>query len=93
MAFCKTAFGRAFIYAETLALDARETDEMSVDERTSAFGLFNYANSYRRSAEYLSKAKVRVSHPHAPITYLFYHAIELYLKSFLRSHGYSVAKS
>jgi hypothetical protein len=54
-------------------------------ERTTALGLFNYARSYFRSAEHLHSAKLKVSHQSAPVTFLFYHAIELYLKAFLLS--------
>ena len=63
------------------------TDE---DSRTTAIGLFNYAASYWRSAEALEKAKVRVTHPDGPICFLYYHAIELYLKAYLRAQGHSV---
>lgn len=65
------------------------TDE---DDRTTAIGLFNYACSYWRSAETLEKAEVRVTHPNAPICFLYYHAIELYLKAYHRAQGHSVAE-
>jgi hypothetical protein len=54
------------------------------DERTNALGLFNTARSYWRSAEHLSVARIEVTHPQAPITFLLCHALELYLKAFLR---------
>jgi hypothetical protein len=54
------------------------------EERTNAVGLFNTARSYWRSAEYLKAAQLKVTHPHAPVTFLYCHAIELYLKSYLR---------
>lgn len=60
------------------------------DERTAPIGLFNYADSYWRSAVALAKAEVRATHPHAPICFLYYHSIELYLKAYLRAEGYSV---
>jgi hypothetical protein len=66
--------------------------ELTNDDRTTALGLFNYARSYRVSADYLLLAKLKVSHPHAPLTFLYYHAIELYLKAYLRSQGDTVAK-
>ena len=47
------------------------------DERTNALGLFNTARSYWRSAEHLSAAGLEVTHPRAPVTFLFCHAIEL----------------
>jgi hypothetical protein len=54
-------------------------------ERTTPLGLFNYARSYFRSAEYLYESQLKLTHPSAPATFLFYHAIELYLKAFLLS--------
>jgi HEPN domain-containing protein len=66
------------------------------DERTTPVGLFNYARSYWRAGcniDHDRLAKIEgVTHPDAPITYLFYHAIELYLKAFLRLHGIKMAK-
>jgi hypothetical protein len=67
------------------------TDTIDDDERTNAIGFFNTARSYWRSAECLAAARVEVTHPHAPITFLFCHAIELYLKAYLRSRGKTVA--
>ena len=66
--------------------------DMDDDERTGALGLFNTAQSYWRSAEYLNAANLKVTHPRAPVTFLFYHAIELYLKAFLRDKGLTLAK-
>jgi hypothetical protein len=63
---------------------AREIDD---DERTNALGLFNTARSYWRSAEYLAAAHLNITHPQAPVTFLFCHAIELYLKAYLRGVG------
>jgi hypothetical protein len=63
------------------------------DERTNATGLFNTARSYWRSAEQLRAAPPnKVTHPEAPITFLFCHAIELYLKAYLRGAGRGVAE-
>ena len=62
-------------------MNANQVDD---DERTNAIGLFNTARSYWRSAEHLNAAGVKVTHPEAPVTFLFCHAIELYLKSYLR---------
>jgi hypothetical protein len=56
-------------------------------ERTTPLGLFNYARSYWRSAEYLHAAQLTLTHPTAPVSFLFYHAIELYLKAFLLSQS------
>ncbi|RMC30083.1 hypothetical protein C9E82_18895 [Paracoccus siganidrum] len=54
-------------------------------------GLFNYAHSYWVSAAVLEKSPREVTHKDAPVDYLYYHAIELYLKSYLRLKGYSLA--
>lgn len=62
------------------------------DERTNAVGLFNTARSYWRSAEHLNVANLKVTHQRAPVTFLFCHAIELYLKAYLRGAGKSVAE-
>ena len=64
------------------------TDE---DERTTPLGLFNYAHSYWRSAVALKQARVKATHPGDPIWFLYFHAMELYLKYYLRLHGKSVA--
>ena len=57
---------------------------MSDDDRTTPLGLFNYARSYWQSAVLLHHARAKVTHPDAPVTLLLAHAIELYLKAFLR---------
>jgi hypothetical protein len=63
------------------------TENSDEDERTTPIGLFNYAESYRLSAIALNEAQVQVPHRYAPISFLYYHSIELYLKSYLRGHG------
>ncbi len=60
---------------------------MSEEERTTAVGLFNYAHSYAASAIELENTRVDATHPDAVVYYLYFHAIELYLKSFLLAHG------
>lgn len=60
------------------------------DERTTAVGLFNYAHTYWQSAVALQEAQVKATHPDSPIWFLYYHAVELYLKAYLREHGHSV---
>jgi hypothetical protein len=52
-------------------------------------GLFNFAESYWNAAAYLAKAKLKSTHPDSPVRFLYYHAIELYLKSFLRMRGHT----
>jgi HEPN domain-containing protein len=66
--------------------------EFTEDDRTTALGLFNYARSYRASADCLLQNRLKVPHPHAPVSFLYYHAIELYLKAHLRSQGLTVAQ-
>lgn len=38
----------------------------------------------------MNAAQIKVTHPQAPITFLFCHAIELYLKAFLRGKGHAL---
>ena len=57
------------------------------DERTDAVALHNKARSYLRSARYLNAANPSVSCSHAGVTFLFCHAIELFLLAYLRAHG------
>jgi len=64
--------------------------EMTKEERTTALGVYNFAQSYRAAADHLHKADLHTTHPHTPINFLYYHAIELYLKSFLRVHNFGV---
>ena len=60
--------------------------------RTSALGLFNFAHSYWASASALETKDVRASHADAPICYLYFHSVELYLKSYLLAEGHSLAE-
>lgn len=60
------------------------------DERTTAVGLYHYARSYHDSARVLDAAKVRTTHAGAPVQYLYYHSIELFLKAYLRLNGHTV---
>lgn len=57
------------------------------EERTTPIGLFNFAHSYWRSAVALQKTKVHATHPGEPASFLYLHALELYLKTFLRLNG------
>jgi hypothetical protein len=63
---------------------------MNEDERTTPLGLFNYAHSYWVCAATLERARLDITHKDAPVDYLYYHAIELYLKSYLRLSGHSL---
>ena len=60
------------------------------DDRTKPVGLFHYAHSYALSAVKLSEGKIEATHPDAPIRFLFSHAIELYLKSYLLAKGMTI---
>src|SRR5437763_7290582 len=62
------------------------------DDRTTDIGLFNYAASYRAAADSLEEVDTRATHPEAPQSWLYCHAIELYLKSHLRAAGLSVSE-
>ncbi len=61
------------------------TNETTEDDRTTPIGLFNYARSYWKSAFELQQRKVpKITHPLEPVNFLYAHAIELFLKSYLR---------
>lgn len=60
--------------------------------RTTAIGLFNYGVSYLRSAKALREFKVRATHKDAPILFLYYHAVELFLKAHLRLRGVTLTR-
>jgi hypothetical protein len=61
-------------------------------DRYPAFGYYNFAASYHVAADLLAEQELRATHPEAPVAFLYYHAIELYLKSVLRLHGASAKK-
>ena|SRR5258708_7820632 len=63
--------------------------EITEEDRTNEVGLFNTAESYWKSAAALYEAEVKASHPLSPVLFLYYHAVELYLKAFLRGNGHS----
>jgi hypothetical protein len=60
-----------------------------VDDRSPPIGLFNTAESYWQAGIALGTANLRTTHPNAPISFLYYHAIELYLKAYLKLNGYT----
>ena len=66
-------------------------DSNNEEKRTIDIGLFNYAHSYWASASVLQSARVMATHPDAPVYYLYFHAVELFLKSYLRLKGCSTA--
>jgi hypothetical protein len=53
------------------------------------FGIFNSAASYHAAAELLLAGAPGSPHTDAPLVALYYHAVELYLKAFIRLHGTS----
>jgi len=59
------------------------------NQLTTPLGLFNFAESYCLSARALSRMRVRATHRASPIFFLYFHAIELYLKSYLRLQGHT----
>jgi hypothetical protein len=62
-------------------------DELAEEWRRSApIGYFNFAETYRTSARALRRSKAESSHKDSPIRFLYYHAIELYMKAHLRLH-------
>jgi hypothetical protein len=69
-----------------------EEDIRDEEERTTALGFFNFAKSYWTAGAALENLKLRTTHPDSPVAYLYYHALELYLKAFLRMHGHAVAE-
>tara|TARA_B100000315_G_C14101398_1_gene373923 strand:- start:42 stop:470 length:429 start_codon:yes stop_codon:yes gene_type:complete len=60
------------------------------EEKTTDIGLFNYAVSYWRAAQALRGIKIEATHSKAVICFLYYHAVELFLKSYLRLHKASL---
>jgi hypothetical protein len=61
------------------------------DRDPTDVGVFHYADTYFKAARALGRAKKgRSTHPDAPVQFLYYHAIELLLKSFLMLHGHSI---
>lgn len=63
--------------------------EITEEDRTNETGLFYTAETYWKSANALDEAKVNATHAKYPVLFLYYHAIELYLKAFLRGNGHS----
>jgi hypothetical protein len=67
------------------------TVKESID-RQPPIGLYYFAASYHVAADLICDQGLRATHPEAPAMFLYYHAIELYLKSFLRFHGVSAKR-
>jgi HEPN domain-containing protein len=64
----------------------KPTDEELADEekRSTAVGFFNFAETYRTAARTLRGSRAKSTHKESPIRHAYYHAIELYLKAYLR---------
>jgi hypothetical protein len=56
-------------------------------DAASSIGWFNYAVAYLRAAQTLYKHETGVAHSSAPVEFLYYHAIELLLKTYLLHSG------
>ena len=50
-------------------------------------GFYNFAVSYHEGADLIADRGLKATHPESVAMFLYYHAIELYLKSFLRLRG------
>ena len=61
-----------------------------MSDRTSSLGLLSFGNEFAGAAALLRKADRLYVNP--PLFYLYAHAIELQLKAFLRSKGYTLAQ-
>ena len=68
------------------------TTQQDENERTNEVGLYHYALSYWKAASFLAPADLGTTHPDAPVSFLHYQAMELFLKSFLRLHGHTVGQ-
>jgi hypothetical protein len=54
-------------------------------ERSRPIAYFNFAETYWTAAKALRRSKAQATHRNSPIRFLYYHAIELYLKAHLRA--------
>jgi hypothetical protein len=57
------------------------------EQQLPGVAFFNTAHSYAQSAVTLQEHKTVATHGDLPIYFLFFHAIELYLKAYLLKHG------
>jgi hypothetical protein len=64
-------------------------EEENFLDRTAPLGMFNMAESYWHAARYLQAGGLKTTHSNSPVSFLYYHAIELYLKAFLRLSGHT----
>ncbi|HVY50160.1 MAG TPA: hypothetical protein VHA07_01220 [Devosia sp.] len=61
------------------------------DNFTTPVGLYDYARSYHDSARALEQARIRTMHRDASVWVLYFNAIELFLKTYLRLNGQTAA--
>jgi hypothetical protein len=66
-----------------------QNGNLTPDERTTPLGLYHFAVTYEAAANTLvdNFDRDRVTHADSPVGHLFTHAIELYLKAYLRLKG------
>jgi hypothetical protein len=60
------------------------------DLRTTPRGIFWTAEAYWEAARVVDAAKMKATRHRSPIRFLYYHALELYLKAYLRAKGCTV---
>jgi hypothetical protein len=73
-------------------LQRTASDDEEEERRATPSGFLEFAESYRLAALALTTSGVASPHAQAPVRLLRYHAVELYLKAFLRLHGHSAAE-
>jgi hypothetical protein len=71
----------------------KSPEEIAEDEaRTTPTGIFNTAISYWKAADALAGLALKTPRNHAPVRFLYFHALELYLKAYLRADGYTLKR-
>ena len=66
--------------------------DVDPNDRTTATGLWMFAETYLQAANHLAETGGDVLRFNAPIYFLYSHAMELTLKAFLRSKGATLEK-
>jgi hypothetical protein len=66
---------------------ARAHMKSNATDDPSPLGFYNFAVSYHMAADLVVVGGLKATHPESVAMFLYYHAIELYLKSFLRLWG------
>jgi hypothetical protein len=79
------------IWLRTRMSKGKSPEEIADDEaRTTPVGMYNVADAYLISARALRTAGIKHGLATKPVEFLYSHAVELYLKAFLRLHGETV---